>query len=132
MAEQHTVTLIGGEDGEQAVFTLIDDDGDCRLRCDYRCKTVESVASDYFRALCEIRVRLADDGLIPFCYGASLNVYPSAMARSMARGLSAYRLAKGKPASMDDLVGIFAEGPDIVPASVEAQEQFYRDCIAAL
>lgn len=129
MAKQHTVSLIGGDDSERAVFTLIDDDDRCRLRCDYRQKTMESTAPDYFQALCEIRAHLADDGLIPFCYGASLNVYPSAMARSMAQGLKAYKLTKGEKASLDDLVDIFAEGPDIIPASVEAQKQFFLSFI---
>ena len=77
------------------------------------------------------RSLLARDRLIPFCYGASSNVYPSGMARDMGRGLKAYKLVEGRHARMDDLVEIFTEGPDVIPASVDAQEQFYRDWLAA-
>jgi hypothetical protein len=129
--EQHRIFLIGGEDDEAAIFTLFEDDDDCRLQCEYRDKTIESTAPDFFDALCNIRSRLAEDGLIPFCYGASLNVYPSGMARSMGGGLKAYKLTQGRQPTMADLVEIFAEGHDVIPASVEAQEQFFRDWLAA-
>ena len=64
---------------------------------------------------------------MPYCYGASLNVFPSAMARDMGQGLRAYKMTLGKHAKRTDLVGIFDEGTDIVPADVDAQEQFFRD-----
>ena len=131
MSEQYRVFLIGGDDDEEALFTLLDDGDDCRLRCEYRDKTIESAATDFFQALCDVRMRLAQDSLIPFCYGASLNVYPSGMARDMGQGLKAYKLTMGNHARMADLVGIFAEGPDIIPASVEIQEQFFRDWLAS-
>jgi hypothetical protein len=131
MEKQLNVFLVGGDDDEQAVFILIDDGEDCQIRCAYRDKKIETRAADFFEALCNVRTRLAEDGLIPFCYGASLNVYPSAMARDMGRGLRAYRLSSGKQAKIADLVDIFAAGPDIMPASVETQKQFYRDWLAA-
>jgi hypothetical protein len=74
---------------------------------------------------------LAEDVLIPFCYGASLNVYPSGMARDMGQGLKAYKLAMGRHAKREGLVEIFAEGPDVIPASVALQEQFWRDWLAS-
>ncbi|MBV8299540.1 MAG: hypothetical protein JO083_08375 [Candidatus Eremiobacteraeota bacterium] len=131
MSEQHTIQLVGGNADESAIFTLFDEGDECRLRCDYRDKTVESTATDFFQALCDVRSLLAEDSLIPFCYGASLNVYPSGMARDMGQGLKAYKLAMGRHTRIDDLVEIFAEGPDVVPASVPAQEQFYRDWLAS-
>jgi hypothetical protein len=130
--DQYTVFLIGGGDEEKIIFTLIDNGDDCRLRCQYRDNTIESSAPDYFQALCDVRARLANDGLVPFCYGASLNVYPSGMARDMGQGLKAYKLTMGKQAQMVDLVEIFTEGPHVVPSSVEMQEQFFRNWIAAL
>jgi hypothetical protein len=69
-------------------------------------------------------------GLIPFCYGASLKVWPSAMARDMGRGLKAYKIEAGTPAS--DLVGIFDEGPDVIPSSVLNQENFAREWFSSL
>ena len=131
MDEQHGVYLIGGNDEETAIFTLFDEGDYCWLRCEYRDKAVESTASDFFQALCDIRGLLAKDGLIPFCYGASLDVYPSGMARDMGRGLKAYKLAVGRHAKIDNLVEIFAEGPDVIPALVSAQEEFYHDWLAS-
>lgn len=131
MDEQHRVYLIGGNDDERAIFWLFDEGVRCRLRCEYRGKTVESTAADFFQALCDVRGLLAKDGLIPFCYGASLNVYPSGMARDMGRGLKVYKLTAGEHAKAGNLVGIFAEGPDVIPASVALQEQFYREWLAS-
>ena len=131
MDGQHRVYLIGGDDDETAIFTLFDEGEHCRLRCEYRDKAVESTATDFFQALCNVRGLLAKDGLIPFCYGASLDVYPSGMARDMGRGLKAYKLAVGRHARIDSLVEIFAEGPDVIPASVSAQEEFYREWLAS-
>jgi hypothetical protein len=131
MDDQYRVYLIGGDDDEAAIFKLFDEDHHCRLRCEYRDKAVEGTATDFFQALCNVRGLLAGDGLIPFCYGASLNVYPSGMARDMGRGLKAYKLAVGRHAKTADLVEIFAEGHDVIPASVAAQEQFYRDWLAS-
>ena len=135
MDEQHRIHLVGGNEGETAIFTLFEE-GDnararCGLRCEYRDKAIESTATDFFRALCDVRSLLAKDGLIPLCYGASLNVYPSGMARDMGRGLKAYRMAMGRHARREDLVYIFSEGLDVVPASVAAQEQFWRDWLAS-
>jgi hypothetical protein len=133
--EQHRIHLFGGTDGETAMFMLVDESDHararCRLRCEYRDKAIESTATDFFQALCDVRSLLAKDGLIPLCYGASLNVYPSGMARDMGQGLKAYKMAMGRHARMEDLVDIFSEGPDVVPASVAAQEQFWRDWLAS-
>jgi hypothetical protein len=131
MDERYRVYLIGGNDDETAIFTLFDGGEHCRLRCEYRDKAVECTATDFFQALCDVRGLLAKDGLIPFCYGASLDVYPSGMARDMGRGLRAYKIAMGRHAKIDNLVDIFAEGPDVIPASVAAQDEFYHDWLAS-
>jgi hypothetical protein len=131
MDQQHQIVLIGGETGEQAVFTENSSHGTCKLTCAYRGKRIEAEASDFFKALCMVRQQLDPEGLIPFCYGASLNVYPSGMARDMGLGLKAYRLTKGEPAKRADLVEIFDTGTDVVPASVEAQETFWREWLTA-
>jgi hypothetical protein len=133
--EWHRIHLVGGNEGETAIFTLLEGRDSvrarCHLRCEYRDKAIESTATDFFRALCDVRNLLAKDGLIPLCYGASLNVYPSGMAIDMGLGLKAYRMAMGRHARREDLVDIFSEGPDVVPASVAAQEQFWRDWLAS-
>lgn len=132
MDEQREVRLIGGNEGETAVFTLFEEeDGRCRLRCDYRGKTAERTSTDFFQSLSELRDVLAEENLVPFCYGASLNVFPSGMARDMGQGLRAYRLVRGRHSRMTDLVDIFSEGDDVALASVKAQEAFYKDWLAA-
>jgi hypothetical protein len=49
----------------------------------------------------------------------------------MGQGLKAYKMATGRHARREDLVHIFAEGPDVAPASVAAQEQFWHDWLAS-
>ena len=128
--ERRRVYLIGGEDDEEAVFTLHEEENTRRLSCSYRGKRIEAEATDFFEALCKIRIQLWEERLVPFCYGASLNVYPSGMGRDMGRGLKAYKLAKGKHTTIADLVDIFAEGPDVIPAPVETQKEFWKEWLA--
>lgn len=132
MDEQHRVYLIGGEDDETALFTEEEAGDACKLTCAYRGRSLEAVADDFFDALANIRRQLEPEGLIPFCYGSSLNVFPSPMARQMGGGVKAYRLKTGQPAKTSDLVSIFDAGPDVIPAFVAPQEQFYREWLASL
>ncbi|MGE8010944.1 hypothetical protein [Sphingomonas sp. NPDC092410] len=126
------IFLIGGEDDEQGTLILHEDrSGTCRLTFRWRDRETEAEAADYFEAFCGIRRVLETEGLIPFCYGASLNVYPSAMARDMGRGLKAYRITEGKHARREDLVFIFGQGPDVIPAGVDMQRRFFDDWVAA-
>jgi len=127
---QHKVYLIGGGDDEFGVFDALESEGTCRLQFVYRDKAIEENARDFFEALCKIRLHMEKDTLIPFCYGASLNVYPSGMARDMASGLKAYKMQLGKHVSRQDLVHIFAEGPDVIPASVAHQRAFFEQWLA--
>lgn len=132
MIETYTVFLIGGYDDEEAVFEAEEAGDKDVLRCIYRGKTIERTDDDTFGALCAIRKELAKENLTPFCYGASLNVYPSPMSRDMGGGFKAYKLTMGQPGRLKDLADIFDAGPDIVPASVELQEQYYSDWLASL
>jgi hypothetical protein len=75
----------GGADDETATITEEDANGQCCLVCEYRGKRISVEAHDYFDALSNVRLELEKKGLIPFCYGASLNVFPSQMARQMGR-----------------------------------------------
>ena len=131
MTEIFSVRLVGGSDGERAAFEINDVKNRCLLTCRYRDKTISAEAADFFNALISIRRQLQLEGLIPYCYGASLNVFPSAMARDMGQGLRAYKMTPGKHAKIADLVDIFDEGTDVVPADVDAQEQFFRDWLGS-
>ena len=108
---RHTLILIGGADDETATFSEEEVDDLCHLECEMRGRRLEANASDFFAALCQIRKELEKLNLIPLCYGASLNVYPSGMSRDMGGGLVAYRLRMGQPARREDLVRIFDQGP---------------------
>jgi hypothetical protein len=132
MAETYSVRLVGGEEGERASFEIDDEQDRCLLVCRYRGNTISSQESDFFEALASIRRRLQAEGLMPCCYGASLNVFPSGMARDMGRGLKAYKLTPGRQAKNADLVGIFDEGIDVVPTDVDAQEQCFRNWLGSL
>ncbi|MFD2058978.1 hypothetical protein ACFSQT_39635 [Mesorhizobium calcicola] len=78
MDQERTVFLIGAgaRDDERAVFSLHDTGTICILKCSYRGKLIKAEEEDFFEAIFQIRQGLEVDGLLPFCYGASLNVYP--------------------------------------------------------
>lgn len=129
--EDRTIFVIGGDDDETISLSGQSVGRDCRLTCVARGETFTADATDYFAALGVIRRRfLEPKGLIPFCYGASLKVWPSGMARDMGQGLRAYKIELGQPAG--ELIGIFDAGADVIPAPVEAQEEFARDWISSL
>jgi hypothetical protein len=128
---EHSLFVIGGEDDEQISLVRSDAGRSCRLVCTVRGETHTVDERDFFEALLVIRRRaLEPKGLIPFCYGASLKVWPSGMARDMGRGLKAYKTEVGAQAK--ELVGIFDSGPDVIPAQVVAQEEYHREWIASL
>ncbi len=125
MAE-HVIHLIGGDDDEK--IQIIDEHigSTCRIICEVRGETFTADETDFFKALSTVRRRaLEPKGLIPFCYGASLNVWPSAMARDMGLGRSAYILDAGVPVMK--LVGIFDTGSDVIPARVDQQEEYAKE-----
>ena len=131
MAE-HVIFLIGGEDEEWGMLTSSDASDNCSLSFSFRGRRVEATASDFFEAFCQIRLQLEAEALFPFCYGASLNVYPSGMSRQMSNGMSAYRLVHGTQATKDSLVHIFEQGHDVIPASVANQRDFFKAWVASL
>lgn len=97
-----------------------------KLSLQYNGKEITSTDHDYFSAMCSIRRILEQEGSWLICYGASRNVYPSGMSRSMGAAVKAYKLEMGSPGRMSDLVCIFDAGPDVVPATVAEQEEFFK------
>ena len=129
----YTIQLSGGTDNETATLVTEEQvDGLCHVILHYRDRAVQASASDFFEALCLLRVQLEPQHLIPLCYGASLNVYPSGMTRDMGDGLFAYKLTPGRQALRADLVGIFDVGPDVVPSSVADQERYFDAWLQSL
>jgi hypothetical protein len=128
--ERFELFLIGGVDDEKASFELIETGDRCGIDCKHKGEGFSAEGRDFFDAFQDVRRWLGKRGLIPFCYGASLNVWPSGMGRDMGQGLKAYKTQMGAPAT--ELVRIFEGGPDVIPAHVEAQEQFHNDWINSL
>ena len=125
--------LIGGaEDEMAAVSTTALAHDRCVVAISYRGKILQAEATDYFKALQEVRRLMEADGLIPFCYGASLNVYPSGMSRDMAQGMVAYRTKLGRHAIQEDLVRIFDEGADVIPSFVAQQREFHEEWVQSI
>ena len=79
----------------------------------------------YFRAFCDVRKQLESLNLMPICFAACENVYPSSMIESMGYAEQAYLLTMGKQAKMSDLVDIFDTRDDIRPVTVEKQRQLF-------
>lgn len=129
--ETHSIFLIGGADNERATLFEDEVDGNCHLKLIWRGSETTASADDFFEALCGVRLELEAEGLLLFCYGASLNVYPSGIARSMALGKTAYKMQTGKHASMSDLVDIFSEGPDVIPATVARQREYFNEWVSS-
>ncbi len=91
----------------------------------YADKAVEGSGPDCFEAFCRVREKLEMIGLLPLCYGASRNVFPSGMGRDMGNGLAAYRMTMGRHTTREDLVRIFDSGPDMDLVSVKLQREFF-------
>lgn len=126
------INLIGGEDDEIAKLFVAPFNGECQIKFYYRNKFITGLATDYFESFCQIRLLLDSEKLIPFCYGASLNVYPSGMCRDMGGGMRAYRLKLGKTPMRDDLVSIFDQGADVIPATVGNQKKYFDDWVKSI
>ena len=125
--KEYKIHLLGGSDGETATVVTDHRDDSCLITLSYRGRSIEASAHDYFEAFCQIRLELEKERLIPFCYGASLDVYPSGMCRDMGAGMAAYRLTPGKHTKRSDLIGIFEDGPDVTPCYVSVQRAYYND-----
>jgi hypothetical protein len=125
---EHSVHLVGGAAEEMATIVATSNGpNECHVAISYRGKRLEGNGFDYFAAFQQIRLQLEVEGLIPSCYGASLNVWPSGMCRAMGQGMLGYRLKLGSSTTREDIVRIFDEGPDVVPAYVAQQRQFFEE-----
>jgi hypothetical protein len=129
---ERKIYLIGASDDEYGVLQTEKTNELCKLSFKFRDELFEVEAADYFSAFCLIREKLEEKKLIPFCYGASLNVYPSGMGRSMGLGLKAYKVELGKQARREDMVDIFDQGSDVIPASVTRQKEYFEQWLTSL
>jgi hypothetical protein len=82
---------------------------------------------DFFEALKRLRLQLEKDGALLHCFGASENVYPSGMQRSMGPAILTYKMKIGSATSREDIVNIFETDETAVPTTVSQQEFFHQN-----
>jgi hypothetical protein len=122
-----TVPIHAGAETRSALLSYCEwADGQCEVAVAIESKQFVGVADDFFEALLRVRAQLEPNGWLLGVRGASLDVWPSSMARQMGGGLRAYRMVMGKQALSRDLVNIFEVSPDVRPATVLDQIA-YRD-----
>ena len=130
--ENYSVLLLDAGERSSASLEVIETSKDCtRLTLRAKDRVFDAAAKDCFAALQQLRRVLSKEGLDLLCYGASRDVYPSGMGRSMGGGRKAYRNVIGQPAR-DPVVSIFDSGPEIIAASVDEQESFHRQWVESL
>ena len=123
--EQIELDVQGGSGNGRALLSYDEDGDSCRVQLEYAGACLAGDGADFFDALCNVRRVLEKNGALLNCYGASLNVFPSGMSWDMGRGLKAYELTIGQGGRMQDLVRIFDTGPDVQPATVAAQREYF-------
>jgi hypothetical protein len=131
--QEHKVRLLS-ESGQivEGVWVYDDELEDCRLCLRYLDKEIAITEVDYFEAMCRIREELEKKEFLPQCYGASKNVFPSGMSRSMGDGLQAHRHRLGSKGTMSDLVSIFATGEDVEAVTVAEQGRFHEEWLESI
>jgi len=137
MPTQHSVTLLRNSEIVSAILVqqeveYVGSRPVCSLELCFEGNTLAASGSDFFEALVGIRKQLEPAGLLLQVYGSSRNVWPSGMSRSMGLGKAGYRMTMGKQALKQDMVNIFATGPDLDPATVAEQERFKDEWFASL
>lgn len=137
MSTTRQVALLRGSESLAAALVQSEEEVDggepvCHLALSFGGRIFSASAADFFEALLSLRRQIEPDGMRLNVYGASRNVWPSGMSRSLGLGLQAYRMTKGKQALSQDLVSIFASGPDVEAVSIAEQEQFKSEWFASL
>jgi hypothetical protein len=115
----------------QGTFHLTDLGGSCKLTLEWNGEKLSATSSDFFDALVQIRRRLEKNNLVPVCYGASRNVFPTDLSRAMAHGLMAPRWEQGKR-TPESLVFLFHSGVDVDPVTVSEQRETHQKWVAEL
>ncbi len=124
--EKYRIALVSINDKKTIESTFLLKDN-YQLTVTFGYKRLKTHGLDYFECLCKMRKKLEKKGLRPKCFGASRNVYPSGMCRSMGGGRSAYKMTLGKHVDLCDIVDIFASNDDTEAVSIEEQLLFYNE-----
>lgn len=86
--------------------------------------TLKVEGFDYYDCFNKLRAQLAAQSLWLLCKGAARQFHHSGMSRDMTNGTRGYWLTLGKPASMDQVVGIFDEADTIDIVDEATQNDF--------
>lgn len=121
---EYKITLIGNGIEIPAIIQTEMDNKNYIVTLSFLDQTIKESAYDYFEAFSKIRIQLEQQNLLPNCYAASLNVWPSGMSRDMGGGLKVYKMQLGKPPTRDESADIFDTGEDVKPVSVAEQKDF--------
>lgn len=108
----------------EVVISEADDEFGVRIR--WLDRELSATEDDAFSALCAVRQKLSELGLMPRCYGACRNLVVSGMAAQMGGGMRGYLVRLGQQSRMSDLVDIFDAGPDMDLVSAPGQQEFTR------
>jgi hypothetical protein len=90
------------------------------------------LGQDLFEALANLRRDLEKSHRRILCAGARVDVFPSAMCRSMGGGRKAYILRSGTPTKTGDLIDIFDYAPPELVGTVEQQRANHRKWLDGL
>jgi len=135
MSAIHQVVLKQGPsllEGTLSHYESGEAESPCVVELKFNERTISGKSEDFFDALIQVRKTLEKENVFLLVYGASKNVWPSAMARSMGAGLRAYKMTMGKQALKVDLVEVFASGTDVQPCTVAEQEKYKDEWFASL
>lgn len=105
---------------------LYDDSDDSLIELSFDGSTLSGTGDDFFEAFCKIREQLELHGLLPHCYAAHLQAFPSGMSRSMGGGVKLFRLTISKQASLADLIHMFDTDDSVDPVKVADQRAFFE------
>ena len=118
--------LHGGNPAEKVRIDFENEDGGyCKLVLHLRDRQVIGRDWSFWHALIAIRKQLEPEGLIPICYGTSLDVWPSGMCCD-AGGWLAYYMREDKERRK---VRIFETGPEVIPSTIRDQEAYCMDVL---
>ncbi|GAA0910353.1 hypothetical protein GCM10009559_80900 [Pseudonocardia zijingensis] len=125
-SESTPVLLVRGAEREHAVthWALRPASGPgerFRMMLDWSGESVLVDAPDLFEALTRIRERIEPAGWLVAVQGARSDVYPSAMQREMASGLTAFVLHTDEPGRLQEVVDILDPAEPHAVTTVAAQ-----------
>jgi len=113
--------------------TYDDDIETCSINLSFLDKNLVSSGSDFFQTFEGIREQLKALGFAPYCYGSSIGVLPSRMARqSSKKGLISYRHYLGEKVDRENMVHIFDSEENLKIVDVAEQNIYMENWMNSL